>query len=440
LRQLFSEGALIRERVRIEVRYLDAVLAFLGPDALTAGERGRLFAWADSLGEGDVSEVKSIESQIRHDVKAVEYFVRQHLSDLGLSRCMPWVHWGLTSEDVDNLAYGCMLQQAKDAVWIPAQVQLLEEVLRWAFQYAGTVMLGRTHGQIAVPTTVGKEFAVFASRAVFFLERLIPLRFGGKLSGAVGNLNGQLQVFPDRDWLGFSQGFVAAMGLEPTPLSTQIEPGTRLVHFLDLGRQLHNVWLDLARDCWLYVAFDCFQQRAVPGEVGSSTMPHKVNPIRFENAEGNLQLANSLLSLLADKLPLSRLQRDLSDKTVKRNLGVALGHSLVAAANLQRGLQRLTPDERLLRAQVQAHPEVLAEGLQLLLRARGDEGAFTQVQEAVRGREGGWDDLLLSLDKEVRSTVEEWLPEAYVGLAEQLARQEVERIERVLDIRVEREG
>jgi len=295
-------------------------------------------------------------------------------------------------------------------------------------------MLARTHGQIAVPTTLGKEWVVFASRATFFLEKLMAHRFSGKLNGAVGNFNAQQQIFPEQDWPAFSRRFIEELGLEPTVVTTQIEPATHLVYFLDLLRQLNNVWLDLARDCWLYISLGYFQQKVAEGAVGSSTMPHKVNPIDFENGEGNLQVANSLLLLLAEKLPISRLQRDLSDKTVKRNLGVAFGYGLVAVQNVLWGLEGIAPCEAVLQQEVAAHPEVLAEAVQLLLKTLGEEEAFQKIQSQVRGKADGWARTVAGLAEGPRRIVEGWRPEDYTGLAAQLTEQEIERIVQVLRI------
>ncbi len=431
LRELFSEASLIRHRLRVEILYLTALLPFLRLGELGSLDCQGLLAWSESLGHADLERLKALETRTRHDLKAIELLLREHVQKTPIAWCSPWIHWGLTSEDVDNLAYGLMLKQASELVIVPAELALLRLVLRMALEYAAVVMPARTHGQVAVPTTLGKELAVVASRAAYFLEKLRSHRFGGKLNGAVGNFNAQTLLFPDRDWIGFSQQFVASLGLEPTPVTTQIEPATRLVHFLDLLRQLNNVWLGLARDLWLYASLGHVRQKAVSGEVGSSTMPHKVNPIHFENAEGNLQTANALLSFLSDKLALSRLQRDLSDKTVKRNLGVAFGHGLVAVSSLSDGLDCIAPDEPRLRHEVSAHHEVMAEAVQLLLRARGDEQAFATVQDRVRGSEEPWPQLMEALPMDIRATVASWRPEEYVGLAKELTLREVGHIREV---------
>ena len=422
---------MIRHRLRIEILYLAALLPFLRLGELGASDCQDLLNWSQNLSHAELERLKALEDRTRHDLKAIELLLREHLQKTPRAWCSPWIHWGLTSEDVDNLAYGLMLKQANERVIVPAELALLRLVLRMAREHVAVVMPARTHGQIAVPTTMGKELVVFASRAAYFLEKLRSHRFGGKLSGAVGNFNAQALLFPERDWIGFSQQFVAGLGLEPTLATTQIEPASQLVHFLDLLRQLNNVWLGLARDLWLYASLGYLRQKAVSGEVGSSTMPHKVNPIHFENAEGNLQTANALLAFLSDKLALSRLQRDLSDKTVKRNLGVAFGHGLVAVRSLSDGLERIAPDQPRLRHEVATHHEMMAEAVQLLLRARGDEQAFAAVQDRVRGSEQAWPRLMDALPTDVRATVASWRPEEYIGLARELTMREVERIHTV---------
>jgi adenylosuccinate lyase len=432
LREVFCEASLIKCRLRVEILYLSALAPFLRLGQVADSECHDLLAWAASLSTLDLQRVKALEAQTQHDVKAVEYFLREHLQGSSLARFSPWIHWGLTSEDVDNLAFGLMLREAYEGIILPAHVRLLRQVLGVAREHAALVMPARTHGQIAVPTTLGKEFVVFASRAAYFLDKLKGHCLGGKLNGAVGNFNAQSLLFPERDWITFSQQFVASLGLSPTVATTQIEPCTHLVLFLDLLRQLYNVWLDLARDCWLYVSFGYLRQKPVSTEVGSSTMPHKINPVHFENAEGNLEMARALLAFLSDKLPISRLQRDLSDKTVKRNMGVAVGHGLVAVLSLSDGLTRVVPDAAAMRNEVLAHPEVMAEAVQLLLRVRGREQAFGQVQDVVRDTKGAWDSLVSSLPENVRDTVVAWKTDQYVGLAQEITLREVERIEAML--------
>ena len=368
LRPYFSEGSLIKNRAKVEVVYLIKLVGFLGVSQIDKSDEKKLLSWVDSLGDKETSRVKKIESKIRHDVKAVEYLIREKLTSMNLEELDPWVHWGLTSEDVNNLAYGMMMQGAKDEILVKVQTDLVKKLGKMASKYGQTVMPGRTHGQLAVPTTFGKELMVFASRMTEWLKEIKELKLGGKLNGAVGNFNAHNKLFPDKDWLKFSKELVESLGLEWTMVTTQIEPGTRLVKLLDLIRQFNNVGLDLARDMWMYIAFDYLKQEVVSGEVGSSTMPQKVNPIDFENAEGNMELANGMLMVLANKLPISRMQRDLSDSTVKRNLGVAFGYSLLGTKSLMRGLLKVAPNREKLRSEIENHPEMLAEALQLFLK------------------------------------------------------------------------
>jgi len=434
LKEYFSEAALIKQRILVEVLYLIDLGEFLDQIKLTKQEKNKLLKWARNLQPKDLIKVKKIEVEVHHDVKAVEYFIKANLKKLKLTNLSVWVHWGLTSEDVNNLAYALMIQNAKEKVLIPGQVQLIKVLLGLASKHNNVVMPARTHGQIAVPTTVGKELINFASRATFFLEKIISFKLGGKLNGAVGNFNAQKQIFPQKNWSKFSKKFIKQIDLEPVMMTTQINPNARLVYLLDLFRQLNNIWLDLCRDCWLYISFGYFVQKVVAKEVGSSTMPHKVNPINFENAEGNLQLANSLLMMLANKLPISRLQRDLSDSTVKRNLGIAFGYSLLGAKNLLKGLNKITPNQNLLRQEVGSHPEMLTEALQLVLKIWGKQKAYEEVKLKTRGKKIVWYDLIdqLKISKRQKQTLKNWQTRDYIGLAVQLTKKEIKNINKTL--------
>ncbi|KKU35485.1 MAG: Adenylosuccinate lyase [Candidatus Beckwithbacteria bacterium GW2011_GWB1_47_15] len=433
LREYFSEEALISYRVKVEVKYLLELVRFLAPTfsgspqlprrsrgdsadlkSLSTESSKKLLHWSNNLSDKDVARVKKIEAKIRHDVKAVEYVIGEKLTKMGLARLVPWVHWGLTSEDTNNLSYGLMVVGAKEKVVLPAMRTLVDKLSGLARVWAGTVMPARTHGQVAVPTTLGKEMAVFVSRFSWWLKKFAEVKPGGKLNGAVGNYNAMVKIYPKKDWLGFSRKFVAGLGLTPTLITTQIEPGTQLVYAFDLMRQFNNVGLNLAADLWQYIAFDYLKQAAVKDEVGSSTMPHKVNPIDFENAEGNLKLANGMLAVLADKLPVSRLQRDLSDSTVKRNIGVAWGYSLLAWKTLTDGLAKVAPNKNKLRQELEAHPEMLAEAWQLSLRKRGEAGAYEKVKDKTRGK-----------PREELKEIKMWKAADYVGLAEKLAKMRV---------------
>lgn len=412
LSQYFSEGALIKARVEVEIIYLIKLMKFLNigfePDKVQ-----NLKDWGKKLTNRDLLRVKEIEAEINHDVKAVEYFIRENLKKLGLQKLSAWIHWGLTSEDVNNLAYGLLLTRFKDEQLLVLERQLLSKVLAMAEKYQAVVMPARTHGQLAVPTTVGKELAVFADRADFWLKKLRAVSFGGKLNGAVGNFNAQVAIYPEKDWQKFSRETVESLGLEAVGVTTQIEPGDRLVYFLDLTKSLNNVWLDLSQDAWLYIAMDYWRQKAVKKEVGSSTMPQKVNPIDFENAEGNLETANCLLVMMAEKLAISRLQRDLSDSTVKRNLGVAFGHTMLAIKTLLKGLDKVAPNVEKLKQELAEHPEMLAEAEQLRMKVRGDAEAYEKVKLLTRGKKGAnsWGEV-----------------ERYIGLAKKITKHTVRRL------------
>ncbi|MFH0943318.1 MAG: adenylosuccinate lyase [Candidatus Beckwithbacteria bacterium] len=384
LEEYFSEEALNKTRVKVELVYLIKLVGFLKTVRLTSEEKKRLISWGKQLASKDFIRVKEIEVKIKHDVKAVEYFIRENLEKLKLTKLSTWVHWGLTSEDVNNLSYGLILTRFKNEQWLKLEKQLQGKILELAEKYKGTAMPARTHGQLAVPTTMGKELAVFGFRADFWLEQLKELKLGGKLNGAVGNFNAQVKLYPGKDWLKFSCDLVEGLGLNWSMATTQVEPGDRLALMLDLARGANNVWLDLARDCWLYIALDYFKQKAIKKEVGSSTMPHKVNPIDFENAEGNLQLSNSLFNMMSNKLTVSRLQRDLSDSTVKRNLGVAFGYGWLARKSLLAGLDKIEPNKEVLKQELENHPEMLSELEQLKRRAQGDVRGYEKVKESIR--------------------------------------------------------
>jgi len=418
LREYFSELALIKYRVLIEVKYLVKLVEFLKTDKLLLKEKKSLLNWADNLKERDFKKLKKIEKKINHDVKAVEYLIKDKFKVLKLERLSKWVHWGLTSEDVNNLAYGLMIKDARDKVMAKKQKELVLELVDMAEKYSGVVMLGRTHGQIAVPTTLGKELVIFASRLKFWLIKMKELKFKGKLNGAVGNYNAQQLIYPKKNWIKFSQEFIKSLGLEFNLMTTQIEPGDTMADFFNSLRQFNNVCLDLSRDCWLYISFDYLKQKVVKKETGSSTMPHKVNPIDFENAEGNIKLVNSLLTLFSNELTVSRLQRDLSDSTLKRKYGLMFGYNLLAIKSLLKGLRKIEPNSEKLEKELEKHPEILTEVLQLWLKMKGEVDVYETVKNKVRSGKTDWQKLM----------PENWRAEKYIGLAEKLTKQEARRI------------
>ncbi len=387
LAAFFSEGALIRYRLRVEGEYFIALCRLPLP-ALRGIDPGRLAALRqrlDRLTRADEERVKAIEAEINHDVKAVEYRLKEIVVELGLEPWREFVHFGLTSQDINNTALPLALKDAWREVLGPALEEVVARLAALARQWREVPMLARTHGQPASPTRVGKEIQVFVARLRGQLGQLRAIPFSAKFGGATGNFNAHHAAYPEIDWIAFADRFVnETLGLSRTRLTTQIEPYDHLAAFCDALRRIHTILIDLNRDFWTYIALDLFRQRIRPEEVGSSAMPHKVNPIDFENSEGNLGVANALLGHLAAKLPVSRLQRDLTDSTVLRNLGVALAHGLIAYRSLLRGLGKIALDEEALRAELEEHWEVVAEGIQTVLRREGFPRPYEALKELTR--------------------------------------------------------
>lgn len=429
LRDHFSEFAFIRDRVRVEIDYLIALsrqAQLVRP--LTSAEVELLQTLKDSFRPDDALQIKAHEQKTRHDVKAIENFLRDRLASTSMADLASWLHFGLTSEDVNNLAQATALRDSRDRVLLPALDGIIRRLANLAQTYRSTPMLAHTHGQPAVPTTFGKEMAVFVQRLRKQRAVVASHRFEAKLTGAIGNFNAPAAAAPQIDWLGFSQAFIKDLGLEPNLATTQTLPYENWQEYLDALRRSNSVLLDLARDMWLYIGSDYLKLKVVKTEIGSSTMPQKVNPIDFENAEGNLGIANSLLEHFGQKLPISRLQRDLSDSTVRRTFGTALGHSLVAYASLARGLDRIEVNEARMKTDLENHWEVVAEGAQTILRAAGIINAYEQLKSLTRGRqvteEGyhAWVEAL-NVDKSVRRKLLALSPLTYTGLAEEIAKQ-----------------
>jgi len=390
LRPLASEFGLIRYRIQIEVAWLSALAARSEiPEVppFSAQALATLQRIVAEFGEPEALRVKEIEATTNHDVKAVEYFLKERFNGHPeLEAVAEFVHFACTSEDINNLAYGLMLRDIRDQVLLPEVDGLLDRLRAMAEAHAETPMLSRTHGQPASPTTVGKELANLVHRLQRQRRGLAALEVQGKFNGAVGNYNAHLAAYPEVDWEGAAAAFVHELGLTWNPLTTQIEPHDGMAELFDTLARLNTVLLDLARDLWGYVSLGYFRQRVVAGEVGSSTMPHKVNPIDFENAEGNLGLANALLGHLARKLPLSRWQRDLSDSTVVRNLGAAAGYSLIAYQSMRRGLDKLDVEPRRLLEDLDANWEVLAEAIQTVMRRYGIPEPYEKLKALTRGQ------------------------------------------------------
>src|SRR5579863_8403201 len=431
LRAYFSEAALIHERIRIEALWFLALAD--GASMLRAPLPEAVRRRAAELTQGPPSDagprVKEIEGRINHDVKAVEYLVRETLAAAGADpAALELVHFGCTSEDINNLSYARLLRDARAAVLLP-EIERLEDAVRaLALAHADLPMLARTHGQSASPTTFGKEMANVGARLARARRRLAAVEILGKWNGAVGNFNAHAIAQPQLDWPAISRAFVESQQLAWNPYTTQIEPHDWIAEYCDALAAINVILIDLCRDLWGYISLGYLRQRSAAAEVGSSTMPHKVNPIDFENAEGNLGIANALLRHFADKLPISRWQRDLTDSTVQRNLGVALGHTLVAWRALGRGLGKVAADPERMAADVEGAWEVLGEAIQSVLRAAGAPGGYELLKEFTRGRAidaaslGAFIDTL-PLGEEDKRRLKGLRPEAYTGLAARLARE-----------------
>ena len=431
LRPLVSEHGLVRYRVQVELAWLETLSAnplVVEAPALGSAARARLRAIGERFTTADSARVKQIEARTNHDVKAVEYFVRERLAaDAELAPLSEMVHFACTSEDINNLAYALMLREAREHCLLPLADSVTAAIRGLAHAGAAMPMLSRTHGQPATPTTLGKEMAVFCARLARQREQLAAVPAMGKMNGATGNYNAHRAAYPQIDWPTMAERFVASLGLSFNPCTTQIEPHDWIAEYCHALARLNTVLVDFSRDVWGYVSLGYFRQRAVAGEVGSSTMPHKVNPIDFENAEGNLGIANALLEHFAHKLPVSRWQRDLSDSTVLRNIGVALAHSVIAWRSLLKGMAKLEFAEARMRADLDAAWEVLAEPVQTVMRRYGIEGAYEQLKELTRGRsidQAALQQFIdrLALPDEVKTRLRELTPAAYVGDAPRLAR------------------
>ena len=432
LRPLFSEFGLIRQRLRVEAAWFEALSCrpelTRGNPVGTAALRA-LHAIVEGFDASHAARVKEIEARINHDVKAVEYYLRERFEDCPELRAhRELVHFACTSEDINNLAYALMLEEARAEVLLPVMDEVVAALRAVAHRHAATSMLARTHGQAATPTTLGKEMAVFVSRLGHQRASAARVAVRGKMNGAVGNYNAHLFACPDLDWPRIAQSFVEGLGLEFNPCTTQIEPHDWMAELFHALVRFNTVLMDLCRDVWTYISLGYFRQHTSEGEVGSSTMPHKVNPIDFENAEGNLGIANALLSHLAEKLPVSRLQRDLSDSTALRNAGTGVAHSVLAWRSCLRGLSRIEADECAMERDLGAAWEVLAEAIQCLLRLHGVEDAYEQLKRATRGRAVDRERLnalirALEIPDEAKARLMALTPAAYTGYAERLAKE-----------------
>ena len=431
LRSWFSEYALIKFRVRVEVEWLKALSAAAGiaeVPPLSAPARAFLDGLAENFSSADAERVKTIEAVTNHDVKAVEYFLKERCEATEeIRRVAEFFHFACTSEDINNLAHGLMLAGARQGVLLPAVDKLVARLTALAHELADLPMLSRTHGQPASPTTVGKELANVAYRLGRARARVAEVEILGKMNGAVGNYNAHLVAYPEVDWEGLARRFVQGLGLAFNPYTIQIEPHDYMAELFDALARLNTVIIDLDRDVWGYISVGYFKQKTRAGEVGSSTMPHKVNPIDFENSEGNLGLANAVLRHLAEKLPISRWQRDLTDSTVLRNMGVGVGYSLLGIDSCLRGLAKLEANPALLGADLDANWEVLAEPIQTVMRRYGLAQPYERLKELTRGKGGISRESLhafidtLELPAAEKLRLKALTPATYTGKAAELA-------------------
>jgi adenylosuccinate lyase len=429
----YSELALMRERVTVEVEWLIALAreaTFTALQPFAAQTEAQLRQAAADFAEGDAERIKAIEATTNHDVKAVEYWLRERFASNGeVSAAAEFIHFACTSEDINNLSHARMLKGGRDRVLLPAVDAIIERLRALASEHADVAMLARTHGQAATPTTLGKEMANVAYRLERARSRFAAVEMLGKINGATGNFNAHVAAAPQVDWPRFAQRFVESLGIAYNPLTIQIEPHDALAEAFDAAARLNTILIDLDRDVWGYISLGYFRQKVKAGEIGSSTMPHKVNPIDFENSEGNLGLANALLRHLSEKLPVSRWQRDLTDSTVLRNMGVAFGYCLLAYDSCLRGLNKLEANPARIAADLDGAWDVLAEAVQTVMRAHRIPGSYEKLKELTRGKGGiTREDLQaflasLPLPEAERKRLMALTPGTYVGLAARLARE-----------------
>ena len=430
LRAYFSEFGLIRYRVRIETEWLIAIAgekSLVGIGPFSKESVNFLRALSAGFSEADGEQVKAIEARTNHDVKAIEYWLKERAAgNAQIMAASEFIHFACTSEDINNLSYSLALAECRKEVLLPRLDELIERLREIAHAQAAAPMLARTHGQPATPTTMGKEIANVVHRLRGAREAIVAVALNGKANGAVGNYNAHLAAYPDFDWEAFSRGFVESMGLAFNAYTTQIEPHDCLARLFDAIARANGIVLDLDRDIWGYISLGYFKQRTKAGEVGSSTMPHKVNPIDFENSEGNVGVANALLGHLAEKLPVSRWQRDLSDSTALRNVGPALGHTLLAWGACMRGLSKLEADPQRMAADLDANWEVLAEAIQTVMRRHGMENPYEQLKELTRGKRMDGEAMRvfirgLALPETEKNRLLAMSPATYIGKAAELA-------------------
>ncbi len=431
LRPIFSEFGLIRHRVLVEVRWLQALATHKGiaeVPALSEHAKHILEGIVNNFNEEDAQRVKNIERTTNHDVKAVEYYLKEKIAGNDeLEAISEFIHFACTSEDINNLSHALMLREGRGQVLLPQLDEVIEAIRKLAHDLADQPMLCRTHGQPATPSTMGKEMANVVHRLHRQREQIAGLQILGKINGAVGNYNAHLSAYPELDWPGFARSFVESLGLTWNPYTIQIEPHDYIAELFDAVARFNTILIDFCRDVWSYISLGYFKQKTVAGEVGSSTMPHKVNPIDFENGEGNLGIANALFDHLAAKLPISRWQRDLTDSTVLRNLGVGIAHTSIALQSVLRGISKLDASAEAMLADLDRNWEVLAEPIQTVMRRYGIENPYEKLKELTRGQRITPEDLRQFIDRleipeSAKQSLKEMTPMSYIGNAAEQAR------------------
>jgi adenylosuccinate lyase len=431
LRAIFSEYGLMRYRVLAEIRWLETLAAqptIAEVAALSPAAREKLDRIADNFTIEEAQRVKAIEDTTNHDVKAVEYYLKERISSHAeLSGIKEFIHFACTSEDINNLSHALMLRDARSQVLLPAIDQLIKSIRALSHAYAEQPMLSRTHGQPASPTTLGKEMAVFAQRLLRQREQFAAVAILGKMNGAVGNWNAHLAAYPDVDWPAVTREVLSGLGIDESPATTQIEPHDYIAEYFHALSRINTILIDFCRDIWAYISVGYFRQKTVDGEVGSSTMPHKVNPIDFENGEGNLGLANAVLQHLAEKLPISRWQRDLTDSTVLRNLGVGAAHALIAYQAISKGIGKLEADAWRMGQDLDHNWEVLGEAIQTVMRRYGLPEPYEQLKRLTRGQKIGRDAIRafvseLDLPEAEKQRLLQATPASYIGNAVEQAK------------------
>ncbi|ABG40897.1 Adenylosuccinate lyase [Paraglaciecola sp. T6c] len=432
LRSIFSEFGLLKYRVQVEVRWLQKLASTASIEqvpAFSAEANTLLDNIVATFDESHAGRIKEIERTTNHDVKAVEYFLKEQVADNAeLNAVNEFIHFACTSEDINNMSHALMLKEARDSIILPYSDKLISELKRLAKEYQNIPMMARTHGQPASPTTMGKEMANVAYRLERQRNQIANVAVLGKVNGAVGNYNAHLSAYPSLDWAQFAEEFVASLGVTLNPFTTQIEPHDYIAELFDAIARFNTILIDFNRDVWGYIALGHFKQRTIAGEIGSSTMPHKVNPIDFENSEGNLGLANALFGHLATKLPVSRWQRDLTDSTVLRNLGVGVGYAIIAYQATLKGISKLQVNEQSLLDELDNNWELLAEPIQTVMRRYGIEKPYEKLKELTRGKKVNQQIMAefidgLELPDEAKTQLKALTPSNYIGQAVELVNQ-----------------